>query len=73
MQIDDIITLSDDIKVRYSNILKNSYKPDPWGNFFIKKADKPEEAPEYLSTDKKIFRAEAVLPYTIEFNPEKLI
>lgn len=73
MHIDDILELSDDIKVRYSNILKNSYKKDPWGTFFIKKADKPEYAPEYLSTNDEIFRQKVVLPYTKQFNPEKLI
>jgi len=75
MNVDDIIKLNDGIYFKYSNVVKNSYKLDPWGGFIVKKyAEDGTYLNEYIGLkDNEIFRQKDVLPYTIKFNPEKLI
>ncbi len=72
---DDIIQLNTNIFFRYSNIIKNSYKLDIWGNFVIKNYISIDGDFEggYTSVTKNIFKQKDILPYTIQFNPEKLI
>ena len=72
---DDIIQLNTNIFFRYSNIVKNSYKLDPWGNLIIKQyidAFGNFEG-QYVFVKSDIFKHENILPYTKKFNPEKLI
>ena len=76
MNIDDYISIGNDEFIKYSNIVKNSYKLSPWGDFMIKKYKQTEKGFEsfvYTNTDNRIFHHEKILPYAIEFNPEKLI
>lgn len=72
---DDIIQLNTNIFLKYSNIVKNSYKVDRWGNFIIKQyidAFGNFEG-QYVFVKSDIFKQENILPYTKKFNPEKLI
>ena len=72
---DDIIQLNTNIFFRYSNIVKNSYKLDPWGNFVIKHYISIDGEFEggYVFVKPDIFKHKNILPYTKKFNPEKLI
>ena len=72
---DDIIQLNTNIFLKYSNIVKNSYKVNRWGNFIIKQyidAFGNFEG-QYTFVKSDIFKHENILPYTKKFNPEKLI
>lgn len=73
---DDIILIDNkDIFLKYSNIVKNSYKVDRWGNFIIKQyidAFGNFEG-QYVFVKPDIFKHKNILPYTKKFNPEKLI
>ena len=63
-----------DVYFKYSNIVKNSKRKDPWGSFHIKKYDEDGNSiGEYYSTNDGIFREKKIRPYTLKFNPEKLI
>lgn len=77
MNIDDYIKVNDIEFLKYSNIVKNSYKLTPWGDFMIKKykydIEKGYYSHVYTNTDFRIFHHENILPYSMKFNPEKLI
>ncbi len=78
MTIDDYIELPHGGFVKYSNIVKNSVKlkQTPWGEFFIKKyhsVENNEDDYSYISVKIDIFKLPIILPYSIKFNPEKLI
>lgn len=74
MEIDDLIYYEHGIYFKYSNLIKNSNKRDPWKNFFVKQYDSDGEfSGQYIEVNKSIFRIKEILPYTRKFNPEKLI
>ena len=73
-KVNHLIDVGEWVFLSYENILKNSFRRDPWHSFIIKKfTEDGTPLLDYISVSEDIFLKDEVKPYTKQFNPEILI
>lgn len=72
--VDDIISASFGLFLKYSDIINASKEKDKYGRFLIKKfTNDGHFKGKFCYTSDAIFTESQIKPYTLKFNPEKLI